>query len=31
MNETGKVFATLDEYSDAYGAKDLDRLMAIFC
>ncbi|KAE9628997.1 DUF4440 domain-containing protein [Parasedimentitalea maritima] len=30
MTETDKIFATLDEYADAYCAKDLDRLMAIF-
>ena len=30
MTEEQLVFATLDEYADAYCAKDLSRLMAIF-
>jgi ketosteroid isomerase-like protein len=29
-NDTEHVLATLDEYADAYCAKDLDRLMGIF-
>jgi len=30
MTDDERVLATLDEYADAYCAKDLDRLMAIF-
>lgn len=30
MNEQTAVLATLDEYADAYCAKDLQRLMAVF-
>ncbi len=30
MTERDAILATLDEYADAYCAKDLDRLMAIF-
>lgn len=30
MTEADTIFATLDEYADAYCAKDLERLMAIF-
>jgi len=30
MNDENAVLATLDEYADAYCAKDLQRLMAIF-
>jgi len=30
MNERDAVMATLDEYADAYCAKDIDRLMSLF-